>query len=127
MAYLNQQLRKAQRAHCYLCGQMMAPEGGYAHSSQCQSIDHIQPRSKGGEKFLPNIAAAHSGCNNAKSDRDPYPCEVLFGEIVAEMVHHMIPALRSPWNAKRLARWLQGVPPYETALAAALRQAGLVR
>ena len=78
-------LRDYQSNRCYLCGQLMAPQGDItAPDVFMQSIDHVIPRSKGGTNRLGNVALAHKGCNNHKADRAPTACERFFAESMAQ-------------------------------------------
>ncbi len=78
-------LRDYQSNDCYLCGTKMAPQGEmFAHDSLMPSLDHVQPRSKGGTNRLGNVALAHKCCNNAKADRKPTACEKFFAESMAQ-------------------------------------------
>jgi 5-methylcytosine-specific restriction endonuclease McrA len=62
------------QAHrCYLCGKAM-------RVSQ-HTRDHVRPRSKG-HSFHRNKLFAHGRCNSKKGNRDPYPCELLYLEII---------------------------------------------
>lgn len=78
-------LRDYQNNHCYLCGQLMAPQGEmFAHDSKMPSLDHVVPKSRGGTNRLGNVALAHKRCNNEKADRLPSACEILFAKLMAE-------------------------------------------
>lgn len=77
-------LRDYQSNRCYLCGELMAPQGDLvAPDVFMQSIDHVVPRSKHGTNRLGNVALAHKGCNNHKADRLPTACEKFFAESMA--------------------------------------------
>lgn len=60
-------LRHVQGRACYLCTEpMTAP-----------TLDHVMPIALGGRTFG-NVLLAHSVCNQAKADRKPYPCELIY-------------------------------------------------
>lgn len=54
---------------CGICGLPVDMELGRADGLDCPSVDHIMPRSKGGEHDPENLQLAHLRCNMAKSDR----------------------------------------------------------
>jgi len=83
-------LIKAQGNRCYLCGQSMLDRSRKLDGACLQdwrrlrsTLDHIQPKSKYfyGEQLF---AAAHNKCNSYKGDRNPYPCEVIFGNAMMQ-------------------------------------------
>lgn len=77
-------LRDYQTNRCYLCGDLMAPQGDVtAPDVFMQSIDHVIPKSRQGTNRLGNVALAHKGCNNFKADRKPTACERLYAEQMA--------------------------------------------
>lgn len=56
----------AQDGTCYLCGKPWA----------VPTRDHVVPKAKGGKSRW-NQLLAHPRCNVRKSDRWPYPCELM--------------------------------------------------
>lgn len=71
------QLSEIQGGRCYLCGEMMfdgVPELAPTH-------DHVKPKSRG-EKRRNNLCGAHMICNQAKGDRRPLPCELIYLDAV---------------------------------------------
>ena len=59
---------RKQRGKCSLCGKQMALIRGQPHTA---TIEHIIPRSKGGNNCAYNLRAACESCNKAKgSDYD---------------------------------------------------------
>lgn len=43
------------------------------------------PRSRCAPGLTENKVLAHRACNERKADRMPHPCEVLFGQVTAEI------------------------------------------
>lgn len=71
--HVRDQHRKAIAADeppCYLCGGLIDYSAHWS-SPESFTIDHITPISRGGTDTLDNIAAAHRGCNRAKSNDVP--------------------------------------------------------
>lgn len=59
-----------QNGCCYLCGEEF--------SNQSEATDdHVTPKSRGGRR-LGNILHACRPCNEEKSHRAPFPCELLY-------------------------------------------------
>ncbi len=81
-------LYRAQGGRCYLCGRMMPPVGELCHPQKRITTDHIRPKGDGGaiRGGSGNIALAHWLCNHKKADRLPTACEVLFGQIVKDIM-----------------------------------------
>lgn len=65
-----------QRARCYLCATPLA-NATIPKKLRMMSRDHVFPKSRGAGAQA-NYLLAHMGCNSRKSDRWPYPCEVIF-------------------------------------------------
>ena len=59
---LRYEVLKAARSRCELCG--------ISHAEKALEVDHIVPRSKGGEDDLSNLQALCYSCNAMKRDRD---------------------------------------------------------
>ena len=86
MTDLLARLIEAQENRCYLCGWEMAHRHWrYAEElskadwrRRRATLDHIQPQSRY-DGPLQFYGAACNECNSLKSDRHPYPCEILFG------------------------------------------------
>lgn len=76
LAPIFSKIRAAQENKCYLCG--------YDLSNPNQ--DHVVPKAKGGKNAY-NILATHPDCNVSKSDRAPYPCEILYLQAINEIVY----------------------------------------
>lgn len=56
---------------CWLCG-LPIDRGAPPRSRWSASVDHIVPRSKGGNLLDPaNLRAAHHGHNSARGNREP--------------------------------------------------------
>jgi 5-methylcytosine-specific restriction endonuclease McrA len=70
-----------------LQGQRCAACGGWLHPNiskgpQSPTIDEVIPRSKGGMRVLGNQVVMHKRCNEAKADRMPNGCELIWLELV---------------------------------------------
>lgn len=67
---------RAQSGICPGCGQALPRKWGCTRLT----FDHVWPISKVGawDAFEGNVVLMHRKCNEAKSDRRPHPCEVLF-------------------------------------------------
>lgn len=130
-------LRQAQRGKCYLCTFELPHIDAPCHPDEAPSRDHIRPRCNGGELGPPNVAIAHYGCNNSKSGRAPYACEIFYGEVNWLVLQSMFPdtygeeaAKLWPIKKRIVKLWLKmGINyktrrEYETAMAEALREAG---
>jgi hypothetical protein len=53
---------------CHLCGQPISEYWKWPHLFP--SVDHLIPRSKGGNDYPSNIRISHQTCNKARRDRD---------------------------------------------------------
>lgn len=74
----------AQRKRCPYCGQLLELDRAPGDRS---TWDHVTPRSRGGRGHDGrNKVIAHEACNQAKGDRPPKPCEILFCQITNEIV-----------------------------------------
>ncbi|MGP9605603.1 HNH endonuclease [Glutamicibacter sp. AOP33-2CA-4] len=51
---------------CHLCGRVIDPE---LKGKQGLSLDHVVPRSAGGQNTIENLRPAHLSCNSARGDR----------------------------------------------------------
>lgn len=60
---------------CFLCGKQM-------HKA---TREHVVPRDLGGVNKR-NVLAAHARCNVRKGNRMPHPCELLYCEVIYEML-----------------------------------------
>jgi 5-methylcytosine-specific restriction endonuclease McrA len=67
---------------CYLCGTQMLRAKKKNDRYLWRTVEHIVPRSLGGNRRGSNLALAHFGCNQKKANRKPFPCEVLLGEVL---------------------------------------------
>ena len=56
---LRAKVLRRDQGYCYLCGLPGA-----------DTVDHIEPRARGGTDALTNLAAAHAHCNGVKGDKD---------------------------------------------------------
>lgn len=117
-------IRAAQRDRCYLCGVEVQ---GHSWNNRLRdpTLDHILPKIAGGTLQPPNVAMACNKCNGAKYHRMPRPCEVFFGQIIAEMIGYPPAVYRPPVpDNPTPQRWSPSNDNFESALAVALREAG---
>jgi len=63
-------LRRAQFGRCAICG-------GNMKRGKVHSIDHVVPQSRGG-RDVGNLVLAHRPCNEAKANREPTGCELIW-------------------------------------------------
>lgn len=56
------------RGVCHLCGEAVSRD--HDKSKLWPSLDHIKPRSKGGDDYPSNLKLSHASCNKARRDRD---------------------------------------------------------
>ena len=86
----------AQRGHCPYCTTPLIIEAvGQANfmkkadrlrqAERRASWDHVFPRSRFGNGKGSKVLA-HTRCNTLKSDRAPYPCEVMFRDVTVGIV-----------------------------------------
>lgn len=61
---LRQRVYDLHGAHCVYCGTHIAKPGKY-------TLDHLQPRSRGGDKSIENLRPSCLTCNQSKADRTP--------------------------------------------------------
>lgn len=54
---------------CYLCEVEFTKSDLYSHGPRRITIDHVIPRSKGGNDDMDNYGLAHFSCNQEKADR----------------------------------------------------------
>jgi 5-methylcytosine-specific restriction endonuclease McrA len=62
--YVSAELRRAVTQRALACCEYCRSQARYA--PQAFSVEHVRPRSKGGETALNNLALACQGCNNRK-------------------------------------------------------------
>jgi 5-methylcytosine-specific restriction endonuclease McrA len=58
---------------CWLCLGRVPRRSRGGHRPTDQTIDHVVPRSKGGEDDDDNLRLAHRSCNHDRRDADPPP------------------------------------------------------
>lgn len=118
--------RVAQGNRCYLCGDPLGPPDSQPWHTVLATLDHIKPKAHSGTRAPPNVALAHAKCNGKKGSRKPRACEVLYGEVLADMSGLKFDKWRE--NQKlglpNKPRWTDPNPDFESALAIALREAG---
>ena len=74
-------LWKLQDLRCAGCGERAWPHLGKRHP-KVLTIDEVVPRSKGGMRVLGNQVVMHKRCNEAKADRMPNGCELIWLALV---------------------------------------------
>jgi hypothetical protein len=65
-------LRDLQQQRCYLCNRPFGPRRW-----AWPTFDHVTPQVMGGV-WGGNVLLAHARCNEAKADRAPRACELLY-------------------------------------------------
>jgi hypothetical protein len=68
------------------------------------SLDHVVPRGMQGSNSVTNQIAAHNGCNNAKGDRPPTGCELVWLSTVRAVLHDGAQPLPPTRQLRRFAR-----------------------
>ncbi len=53
----------------------------YCGSKQSLTLDHVQPRARGGKDTWENLVAACVTCNNRKGDRRPEECGLILAKV----------------------------------------------
>lgn len=81
---------------------------GYCGSKRNLTIDHIIPRSKGGDNSWGNLVTCCSKCNNQKDDKTPEeagmklkvkPYEpTIFSSVISEEVETIWNSFKNTWN-----------------------------
>lgn len=71
-------VHRRQHGNCYLCiAPFVRSTAAAPRPPKLRTRDHVFPRRAGGGGEA-NILWAHDDCNQAKGDRWPYPCEVIY-------------------------------------------------
>jgi hypothetical protein len=79
-----QALRWAQRSICAACcAHLPSVRRLTRHHPDYPTFDHVVPRSKGGGCTLDNGLLKHRRCNQAKGDRPPSGCDLIWLAAVA--------------------------------------------
>ena len=52
--------------NCWLCGLVVRKN---AHGLERHTLDHVLPKSLGGDNKVENLKLAHKGCNEARGNR----------------------------------------------------------
>lgn len=79
----------AQNGRCYLCGQPLELLRK-RHKRDSSSREHVRPKSAGHD-LKDNWLVAHKKCNELKGSRPPTACELLFLDVVNEILATAIP------------------------------------
>lgn len=71
-------LLRLQHRLCFMCiSAMDMTNGGRARNPEAWTWEHVFPRGVGGGDKS-NVLLAHRRCNDLKSSRWPFPCEVIY-------------------------------------------------
>ena len=109
------ELHNRQHGRCYLCGAGFDRFPGLRHARsrnpKVWTRDHVFPRAAGGSDDG-NRMLAHRGCNEAKDQRWPWPCEVIYLAAVYAPPHDA-PTWRSQMAQQREARRLKRLAAIE--------------
>jgi hypothetical protein len=89
----------AQNGKCAYCGRIVEFTSSIKRHEHVKPhkvvpiCDHVRPRlgGNGHDLSVGNKVLACCYCNRRKADRQPYPCELLFAAITAEIVLSMLP------------------------------------
>ena len=77
-------LFEAQGGCCASCGGRMPALADLCLDQDRASIDHVEPRARGGTNDIANKLAMHRRCNSAKGDRAPTGCERIWHSLVLD-------------------------------------------
>lgn len=95
-------LWKLQNRRCAGCGKRAWPHLPGYHPNRL-TIDEVVPQAKGGRRVLGNQVAMHRACNEAKADRLPNGCELIWLALVnarlpapSQSDTHVLPTLADP-------------------------------
>lgn len=92
-----------QRRCCFLCVEAMdLSNQDRSRNPKAWTWEHVFPRGVGGGERS-NVLLAHRCCNDAKADRWPTPCEVIY-LYAAYAEPYDAPLMRLAKTARRMAR-----------------------
>ncbi|WP_414543667.1 HNH endonuclease [Nostoc sp. CCY0012] len=75
----------------------------YCGSTKHLTLDHVIPRSKGGQHTWDNVVTACSKCNSVKSDRLPHETGMVLKTKPKAPIHPAVAFAEQFWNAQRLS------------------------
>jgi hypothetical protein len=94
-------LSEAQNWKCCWCGTDCVPESGNNNSA---TIEHVQPRSKGGEDHWDNYAMACARCNNKRGTRS---IEAMIAGVQDKAGIEELKSVRKTRAEKRFEKYLE--------------------
>ncbi|MBD2214310.1 HNH endonuclease [Calothrix sp. FACHB-156] len=74
----------------------------YCGSTKRLTLDHVIPRSKGGQHTWNNVVTACERCNSTKSDRLPHEAGMVLKTKPKAPIHPAVTFAEQFWNAQRL-------------------------
>lgn len=74
----------------------------YCGSSKRLTLDHVIPRSKGGQHSWDNVVTACERCNQTKSDRLPHEAGMVLKNKPKAPIHPAVAFAEQFWNTQRL-------------------------
>lgn len=75
----------------------------YCGSTKHLTLDHVIPRSKGGQHSWDNVVTACERCNSIKSDRLPHEAGMVLKTKPKAPIHPAVAFAEQFWNAQRLS------------------------
>jgi 5-methylcytosine-specific restriction endonuclease McrA len=75
----------------------------YCGSTKHLTLDHVIPRSKGGQHSWDNVVTACEKCNSIKSNRLPHEAGMVLKSKPKAPIHPAIAFAEQFWNAQRLS------------------------
>jgi 5-methylcytosine-specific restriction endonuclease McrA len=75
----------------------------YCGSTKRLTLDHVIPRSKGGQHSWDNVVTACERCNSIKSDRLPHEAGMILKTKPKAPIHPAVAFAEQFWNAQRLS------------------------
>lgn len=86
-------IRRSEDMRCYYCKRRMLPDASVTHPLW-PTVEHRQPRSRGGWDYEPNAVLACRACNNLKGSLT----EDEFETVVLWLVREGIPLKPTKWR-----------------------------
>lgn len=106
---------RAQQGLCPICGQMLPDDYEPRDPVAGWSFEHVWPRARYRFRQIGNLLITHQACNNAKQDRDPTGCELIWlAAVNAQLGHQLEERLSTSWQDR---------PRGPTAMSLAFRRA----
>lgn len=82
---------------------------GTTHTRSRMTIDHVLPRSKGGEHSWANLITACQACNQRKGQRSPEEANMKLRWQPSQPSYVTLVLLRNPVAAERYSAYMNGV------------------